>query len=223
MLRWSYRWEGIELMSSFRTFTLALLVACGACHSPEPSGSALTGSEFVNIGAVNDPEQRAALSAYAKKSADSTEEKPAQKAEVRDDSDCPSGCSLKSHDVAPFTVEQYREALSAYAAGPVNSESDSLDTLLFYGERTRELITRYGAGPLSKDHLEFLRRELTRSHALVAIRIVDAAGRVRANLPWKRVPFGHKQHLHPKTVDIQEMSFNGSVMRTGLGHIWARY
>jgi len=193
-------------------FAMMLPFALGACQGAETA---------------RDDEQRKALLSYEKKNAPAESPEVAQKgavrAEVRDLSDCPSGCSLKKHDVAPFTVEQYQKALTMYASAPLKAESTSLDTLLFYGERTRELMTRYGASSLPRTHLDFLQRELSRTHALVAIRIVDANGIVRANLPWQRVPFGHKQHLHPQASDIQEMSFNGSVMRTGLGHIWARY
>ena len=140
-----------------------------------------------------------------------------------EDAHCASGCSLKDHPVAPFTETQFFETLEQYAKQPHHAPSAPLERLLFYGRRTRELIDYHGLERLPKTHRRVLSRELSRTHARVAIRVVDDRGSTRAELPWTRVPFGKKQHLRPRVKRIQAMSFNGTVMRTGLGHIWARY
>jgi hypothetical protein len=136
---------------------------------------------------------------------------------------CHTGCSLKSHPLPSFTLTHFNKALAEYGHTPHDAPvQPALERLIFYAEHTRTLLRKHGHGSLSPAQRQRLDRELSR-RALVAIRIVDAAGAVRADLPWTRVPFGVKQHLHPRTRAIQEMSFNGTVMRTGLGHIWARY
>jgi hypothetical protein len=162
--------------------------------------------------------------------------KPPKEKYVSKGQACASGCSMKKHPVPPFTAAQFRATLTAFAAQPLPAagapSSLEIDRLLFYGKRTRELLTELDRGRLGKvatlpklpkAHRRWLDGQLAHSHAEVALRIVDDRGRVRANLPWTRVPFGDKQHLRPKTVDIQPMEFNGTVMRTGMGHIWARY
>jgi hypothetical protein len=136
---------------------------------------------------------------------------------------CHTGCSLKSHPLPAFTLTDFNKALAEYGRASHDAPAQpALERLLFYAEYTRTLLRKHGHGALSPAQRQRLDRELSR-RALVAIRIVDATGAVRADLPWTRVPFGVKQHLHPRTRAIQAMSFNGTVMRTGLGHIWARY
>mgnify|MGYP001556064495 CR=1 FL=1 len=155
--------------------------------------------------------------------------KPPKEKGLSKEAECASGCSMKKHPVPPFTVEDFKKTLAAFSRQRLplagQESSPEVDRLVFYGRRTRALLQkeREAVAALPKGHGQWLRRQLAHDHALVALRIIDDAGRVRAHLPWRRVPFGDKRHLHPKTVDIQPMSFNGTVMRTGLGHIWARY
>lgn len=140
---------------------------------------------------------------------------------------CASGCSMQKHPVPPFTEEDFQRTLKTFARQTLPSSpadaSSAAERLLFYGRRTQELLKTLGSKPLPGGHRRWLAEQLAHTHALVALRIVDDQGRTRAELPWTRAPFGIKQHLHPQTFDIQSMEFNGTVMRTGLGHIWARY
>lgn len=137
---------------------------------------------------------------------------------------CDTGCTLKKHQVPPFTIKQFHAALAAYAKAGVDEPTPALERLLFYGRRTVELIEDQGTGPLPKQHVKFLRRELARNRAVVSIRMVDAAGHVRVNLAPVTVPIGIKQHLKPPALDgSQPLEINGTVMRTGLYHLWSRY
>ncbi len=170
---------------------------------------------------------------------------PPKEKHVSKEQACSSGCSMKSHPVPPFTVAQFSATLAAFAKQPIPrfaaETTLEIDRLLFYGKRTRELLSELderarkggatkgalekaaGSVKLSTAHRRWLERQLRYTHAEVTLRIVDDRGRERARLPWTRVPFGDKRHLHPRTIDIQPMTFNGTVMRTGMGHIWARY
>lgn len=141
-----------------------------------------------------------------------------------DDENCRNGCSLKTHHVPPFTIEQYRAAIAEYAALPPDQVSQPLDTLLFYGERTKELMRDLGVLGLPPRHREFLDRQLARDHAYVSVRFVDEADRVRVAVGPIRVPIGVKRHLHPHVLDdVQSLEVNGTVMRVGLYHLWSRY
>jgi hypothetical protein len=151
------------------------------------------------------------------------ESKVATLAERNKDGACASGCSLKNHPVPPFTAAQFGEALADYATRVPDESSEPLDTLLFYGKRTLELIDEYGTAPLPESHVEFLRRELSRSHAYVALRLVDEHGVVRAQYPDTRVPIGVKQHLKPEMTNLHPVEFNGTVMRVGLSYVWSRF
>lgn len=135
---------------------------------------------------------------------------------------CQSGCSMKDHPIPPFTAEEFAATLAAYAAAPRDEAGEALDTLVFYGRRTVELMDLYGTEPLPPEHVAFLRRQLRRN-ALVALRIVDEHGVVRAEYGPEPVPFGIKQHLHGRTEDLEPLEFNGTVVRVGLNTIWSRY
>ena len=140
-----------------------------------------------------------------------------------DDEECKTGCSLAKHSVPDFTEADYHEALAAYASAPVDVSSEGLDKLLFYGTRTKKLMQELGTEALPPSHVEFLRRELSRDHALVSLRLVDEAGTVRVAYGPTPVPLGVKQHLQPAGKDLQAMEFNGTVMRTGVNYLWSRY
>lgn len=134
------------------------------------------------------------------------------------------GCSLGHHEIPPYTDEVYREAVESYARMPYWQQSEGLDTLLFYGDETLEKLEKLGTGSLSAEHLAFLRRELTRTHAVVHIRVVDEHGEVRVDYGPERVPLKVKEHLWAKeNGNLFAMSFNGTVVRTGLYHLWSRY
>ena len=137
---------------------------------------------------------------------------------------CTTGCSLAKHAIAEFTVDNFRDALRNYAEFAPWQESEPLDTLLFYNKRTLEYLDSEGSEPLSPEHVAFLRRELARENAIVTIRMVDEHGVTRVTYGPEKVPLGQKQHLAPTEVgNLFAMEFNGTVMRTGLYHLWSRY
>lgn len=141
-------------------------------------------------------------------------------------SKCHGGCSLKKHHVPPFTETDYLNTIDDYAAEPDPTVSSaSLEKLLFYRELTLERLDTLGTGALSERHLAFLRRELSRAHVIVSMRMVDLAdGAVHVALEPTAVPIAHKEHLHPQLLgNLQPFEMNGTPMRVGLGHIWARY
>jgi hypothetical protein len=134
------------------------------------------------------------------------------------------GCSIGKHHIPPYTDEVFREAMDGYAKEPYWQQSDGIDTLLFYGDETLEKLEQFGTEPLSPEHLAFLRRELSRTHAVVHIRVVDERGEVRVEYGPERVPLKVKEHLEAKdNGNLYAMEFNGTVARTGLYHLWSRY
>ena len=133
------------------------------------------------------------------------------------------GCSLAKHTLPDYDREIFEAALEGYAKTMPWQESESLEVLLFHSKATLELLEKHGSGPLPPEHVAFLRGELTRE-AVVEIRMVDEHGVVRITYGPERVPFGVKEHLAPKeTGNLFAMEFNGTVMRTGLYHLWSRY
>ncbi len=141
-----------------------------------------------------------------------------------DEDGCKTGCSLAKHDIPPFSFGQFVAARAAYAKEAPDAPSKSLETLLFYRHETLLYLKKNGTAPLSPEHAAFLSRELRRETATVSIRVVGMNGKIRVALQDVVVPLGVKQHLRPEALDgTQPLSFNGTVKRVGLYHLWSRY
>lgn len=136
---------------------------------------------------------------------------------------CSSGCSLAKHPIPEISRDELVAALHAFANEPLGAESDALDTLVFYWWEAGPLLADPSAEVLSDDHRAFLEAELTRTHATIDIRLVELDGTERVRTGPRVVPLGEKQHLHPRLVDVQELTLNGTVMRTAAHHLWARF
>ncbi|MCB9555431.1 MAG: hypothetical protein H6707_04955 [Deltaproteobacteria bacterium] len=137
-------------------------------------------------------------------------------------SNCGEGCSLAHHPVAPFFDQDIRDAFKDYAQEPMTG-GPALERLLFYGTKVRHYLAANGAGALPPAHRRFLERQLAFRQVVISFRVIDDAGHVRAATGQRHVPFGEKQHLATETQHHQHISFNGTVMRVGLYHIWARF
>lgn len=124
----------------------------------------------------------------------------------------------------PLTRSDFDALIADYAWQPVSSDSPALERLLYHGEQVREMLESYGELRLDPERRAFLDRELSRSTATVSFRIVDEHGVVRARLDEARVTIGVKAHLRAEiTRDLQVPEFSGTVIRTGLAHLWTRF
>lgn len=137
---------------------------------------------------------------------------------------CKTGCSLAKHAIEPLEEDEFFRVRDEYALLAPGEPTKALETLLFYGERTKLLLDAHGYGEMSQDHVAFLDRQLARDHAHVSVRLIDEADRVRVAIGPTRVRLGKKMHLLPHVLDdVQSLEVNGTVMRTGLYHLWSRY
>lgn len=135
---------------------------------------------------------------------------------------CATGCAAEPQGGDGLGITQLEGWLRRYAAAPVEHPGVALETLLFYASEVRELAALQGLGELDEEHKRFLLREISRSEAILEVRFVDALGRERLRLDPTEVPLGVKQHLFPRTEDLQVPEVSGTIKRVGLGHLWAR-
>ena len=96
---------------------------------------------------------------------------------------CTSGCTVSNHPTRELTKPLFRQLLAEYAQQPIDETSPGLETLLYYGRQARQFLESDGTGPLDPERAAALRRELSRTHARISIRVVDEHGTVRASLP----------------------------------------
>jgi len=134
------------------------------------------------------------------------------------------GCS-KPHDyVGDLAPEEFDALVERFATEPLEPGSEALERLLFHHEDGRRYLHRAERPALDPQREAFLARELGRTHAVIGFRVIDEEGRERMRVDPTPVPLGAKQHL-PTTAtdDVQPASFNGTVVRVGLDHLWTRY
>ena len=141
----------------------------------------------------------------------------------KDDRACQAGCSIGNHPITPLTGEEYQGLLGELSNGTTEEQAAALEMLLFHGARSRELIADVGLGSLDPERAELLRRELSRTHARVWLRLVDEHGITRVSIDGARFPLGIKEHVHATvTHDLPPPEISGTVHRTGLHHLWTR-
>ena len=134
---------------------------------------------------------------------------------------CMVGCSVPPPETP--ADEELAAWLQEVVGAPAGTPSLALDTLLFHRQATVAYLDRKGS-ELEGPQVDFLLRELARTHARVAMRLVDEHGVVRGELKPTRVPLGVKKHLAFEARQrLQPFETNGTAIRVGLGHIWSRY
>ncbi|MEX2186128.1 MAG: hypothetical protein WD875_05005 [Pirellulales bacterium] len=135
---------------------------------------------------------------------------------------CKSGCAASNHPTLDLTAFEFRRLLTEYASSPADENGSAFEALLYFGKQTRDLLAREGASPLDQPHARRLARELSRTHARVSVRIIDADGRRRVWLPPTRVPLDRRHVFTMETVDLQPLVTSGTVKRVGQDYLWVR-
>lgn len=135
---------------------------------------------------------------------------------------CASGCALSRHPTGYLSEFRYRALLLDYAVQPLSNDSLALEELLFYGPQSLAYLDRIGSDVLDSQRANLLRRELSRTHASVSIRVIEKDGTRRSWLPPTKVPFDRRHVFEMKTNALQPLVTSGTIKRVGLNHIWAR-
>jgi hypothetical protein len=200
---------------------LALLLAFGL---PEPNAVA---GEPPPQGAT--PETRVDETPLVVEVAGTTPITTAQSAAVEpkdpEDKTCSSGCGSGAKKyVPPLHKDEFERLIAEFAQEPLDPPGEALESLLFHHRDARSYLAQDWLLWLDPERRAFLRRELSRTHAWIAFRVLDDEGAVRMQVDPTRVPLTEKQHLLPNTVaDVQPAEFNGTVVRVGRDHLWVRY
>jgi len=116
----------------------------------------------------------------------------------------------------------FRQLLAQFAREPIDETSRAFETLLYYGPQAKKLLDSEGTAPLDPVRASVLRGELSRTHARIAIRVLDEHGAVRTSLPPTRVPLDRRHVFVMETNNVQPLETSGTVKRVGLHHLWNR-
>ena len=135
---------------------------------------------------------------------------------------CASSCVLSHHPTPALSRTRFRRLLQALAAQPADRPSRPFDTLLFYGPQSDALLQASPPSGLPRDHRVALEQELSRTAALVSIRIVDRADRIVAYLPETSVPFDTRHEFALDSQWLGAVTASGTVKRVGCRRLWTR-
>lgn len=135
---------------------------------------------------------------------------------------CASGCAASNHPTEELTPARFQRLVSRFATEPIDETSEAFETLLYFGRQTKVFLDLYGDSPLDGARAAALRRELSRTHARIEIRVVDEQGNPRSWLPPTRVPLDRRHVFQMSTEDVQPLVTSGTVKRVGLYHVWTR-
>lgn len=196
--------------------------AAASTNQPSSSQSGVSGSERLHSDALVPPAPVAGVAASAPSFSASTTTDHRAVFEPHGEQVCASGCAVSRHPTAELTQPILRQLLEQFADEPINENSQALETLLFYGRQTAEMLPRDGVASLDQQRVSFLRKELSRAHAIISIRVVDETGILRSSLPPTRVPLDRRHVFSMDVNNIQPLVTSGTVKRVGLYHLWTR-
>jgi hypothetical protein len=135
---------------------------------------------------------------------------------------CASGCAASRHPTEKLSDERFEQLLLEYATEPLVEAGSAQDTLLYYGRQTTALLKNARRDSLDPARAAILKHELTRSHAEIAIRVVDAEEHLRASLPPTKVPLDRRHEFELDTYDMPPILASGTVKRVGRDFVWTR-
>jgi len=135
---------------------------------------------------------------------------------------CASGCAASRHPTERLTKQRLMWLLKRYSEGPLNETNPGLEGLLYFGRQTTAYLNGGWSRLLPAEHLDFLRQELTTTHARIKMRLVDEHGEIRSHLPPTRVPFDRRHVFDMEVNRLQPLVTSGTVKRVGLYHLWTR-
>ena len=135
---------------------------------------------------------------------------------------CASGCAASDHPTKELTQRRFLQLLVDYSSEEIDPPGKAFEMLLYFGRQTRSLIGSEGTGSLDPLRVAVLKRELSYTHAVVSIRLVDEAGAVRASLPPTSVPLDRRHEFELESYDLRSLIASGTVKRVGRDHLWTR-
>lgn len=147
---------------------------------------------------------------------------------------CASGCSANAHPTKPLTKKEFHRLMGEYARQPIREDKpdSALEELLYFNRQTLLFMDRDGPiyfdGQGQEQRLEaeraaFLRRELSRRHVYVEVRVVDENGVIRLWNKPARVPMDIRHGFVMENNRFPQYTEpTGTVKRVGLYHLWQR-
>ena len=134
---------------------------------------------------------------------------------------CASGCAVSRHPTQLLTKKRFLELCKQYRADEPGVDSESLDSLIFYGSQTVRHL-KMNPSALPRKHFAFLSQQLDLSQLIVELRVIEEGGRVRVSLPPTKVPQHIRQEFAMDVADLNTTITSGTLKRVGLNHVWQR-
>ncbi|MHC4840818.1 MAG: hypothetical protein ACYTDT_07610 [Planctomycetota bacterium] len=139
--------------------------------------------------------------------------------EIKQSPKCAS-CGDARHPTKFLTKSEFHDLLRDFAAAPLG-QNPAIDALCYYGPQAEALLTTEKTD-LPREHLAFLKHELARKQVNLAVRVIDENGIERISFD-SYVDIDQRGHHHTHAIGLTAPEVAGTIKRTGLHHIWARF
>lgn len=143
--------------------------------------------------------------------------------EIKKSPKCAS-CGDARHPTKYLSKSEFHTLIADFAAGPIpeNDETNAaIDALCYYGPQTEAWLASERP-ELPTKHAAFLSSELSRKQVNLAVRVIDENGIERVSFD-SLVDIDQRGHHHTHAVGLTAPEVAGTIKRTGLHHIWARF
>ena len=133
---------------------------------------------------------------------------------------CASGCSVSNHPTPTLTQDHFNQLITALTWNP--ADTTAINELLYYGPQARARLLS-PSDELSSELRQYLLTELSKSQAVVQLRLVDLdSSDVIASLPSQTVPLDLRHEFDLIERDIPSLTASGTIKRVGRHRLWSR-
>lgn len=136
---------------------------------------------------------------------------------------CASGCALSRHPTERLTKQRFDRLIQRLVVDA--DDAEAIDELLYFGPQSalalktsRTSVTNFHGNEL----IQKLKRELSRRHAIVELRLVAESGNTLADLPAQTVPMDIRHEFDLHEHGIPQLLASGTVKRVGRYRLWCR-
>ncbi|MEE9310834.1 MAG: hypothetical protein V3V10_00350 [Planctomycetota bacterium] len=131
-----------------------------------------------------------------------------------------ASCGDARHPTKYLSKSEFQTLINDFNSAAIG-ENAAIDALCYYGPQTESWLASERP-EISPDHAAFLDTELSRKQVKLAVRVIDVNGVERISFD-SLVDIDQRGHHHTHAVGLTAPEVAGTIKRTGLHHIWARF
>ncbi|MCF6229057.1 MAG: hypothetical protein L3J82_10470 [Planctomycetes bacterium] len=139
--------------------------------------------------------------------------------EIKQSAKC-SSCGDARHPTKYLPKSEFQTLINDFSSAPIGQNA-AIDALCYYGPQTESWLASERPD-MPPAHAAFLSTELSRKQVRLQVRVIDVNGVERVTFD-SFVDIDQRGHHQAQAVGLTAPEVAGTIKRTGLHHIWARF